>query len=86
MLNQFRKKKDTILTEILQTNVDGRLNQFKEVERNIRMNKVYKNRTEKIKIDALTKSFQIKKELETSINKSLTKRERKYSPMQTWRG
>lgn len=50
------------------------------------MNKVNKNRTEKLKIDTLTKSFQIKREMETSINKSLTKKERKYSPMQTWRG
>lgn len=31
VLNQFKKKKDTILTEILQTNVDQRLNHFKEV-------------------------------------------------------
>jgi hypothetical protein len=37
---------------------------MKEVERKIRMNKMSKNRTEKVKINILTDSFRMKKSME----------------------
>jgi hypothetical protein len=39
-----------------------------EIERKIRMCKMYKNRTEKIKIDRLAESFRIKKSAEKANN------------------
>ena len=38
----------------LESNVDKRLNLTKEIERKIRLNKMNKNRTEKVKIEILT--------------------------------
>lgn len=50
------------------------------------MNKMNKNRTEKTKIDLLTQSFRMKRTLETSTSKSKEKKERRFSPLKTWRG
>ena len=71
----------------LEGNVDKRLTLLmKEVERKIRSNKMNKNRTEKIKIELLTQSFRMKRALETSAIKSKDKKDKRFSPLKTWRG
>lgn len=65
----------------LEGNVDKRLALLmKEVERKIRLNKMNKNRTEKIKIELLAQSFRMKRALETSTSKSKDKKDRHSKP------
>lgn len=77
--------------QLLNSNADKRIAKLmKEVERKIRINKVNKNRTEKIKVDILTQSFKMKKRMEggtksKSKSKSRSSRDSSFSPLKTWR-
>jgi hypothetical protein len=69
ILGKFKEEKNEALMMGLESNVDKRLNLNKEVERKIRLNKMNKNRSEKVKIDILTQSFKLKKRLDAKGTK-----------------
>jgi hypothetical protein len=87
--DRFREEKNKTLMQILNNNVEKRMALLmQEVERKIRMNKMSKNRTEKVKIDILTQSFKMKKRMEggtKSKSKSRSSRHSSFSPLKTWR-
>jgi hypothetical protein len=86
---KFHDKKNKTLMQLLNSDADKRIAVLmKKVERKIRMNKVSKNRTEKIKVDILTQSFKMKKHIEGGTNsrsKSKSSRDSSFSPLKTWR-
>lgn len=80
-MQKFKDQKNEALLRGLQSNVDKRLNLTKETERKIRMNKMNKNRTEKVKIDILAQSFQMKRKLEVNGKRTPSKRKGSKSPV-----
>ncbi len=88
-MERFQKLKNKTLLQLLTTNADRRIDQLmKEVERKIRMNKINKNRTEKVKVDILTQSLKMKKTMEgvtNSKSKSRDSGDSSFSPLKTWR-
>ena len=74
--------------QLLNSDADRRIAMLmKEVERKIRINKVNKKRTEKIKVEILTQSFKMKKRVEEGTKSKLKSkgRDSSFSPLKTWR-
>jgi hypothetical protein len=62
MIDSINNKKDRTILQQIETNADVRYNlDLKEIERKMRLNKIGKNRSERIKIDIVNDTFKMKK-------------------------
>ena len=62
MMATIKNQKDRTILQQIENNADVRYNlDLKEIERRMRLNKVGKNRSERIKIDIVNETFRLRR-------------------------
>ncbi len=62
MMATIKNEKDRTILQQIENNADVRYNlDLKEIERRMRLNKVGKNRSERIKIDIVNETFRLRR-------------------------
>lgn len=83
MMHNINTQKDRTILQQIDNNADIRYNlDLKQIERRMRLNKIGKNRSERIKIDIVNETFRMKKKQEVGKSKQ---RRRSISPNGTIR-